>query len=73
MRPLAKAAWASHLLPVAALLSPALRWEALIAWGVAQWPYLLPTGLKEDRFRLWIWTEGLISGFLPRSLVLNAQ
>jgi hypothetical protein len=31
------------------------------------------TRLKEDRFRLWIWTEGLISGFLPRSLVLNAQ
>jgi len=36
MRPLAKAAWASHLLPVAALAAPALRWEALLAWGVAQ-------------------------------------
>jgi hypothetical protein len=33
------------------------------------------TGLKEDRFRLWIWTEGLISdaGFLPRLFFLNAQ
>lgn len=36
MRLLARAAFASHALPVAALALPVVRWPALFAWGAAQ-------------------------------------